>query len=118
MRAAIGFVAVVAALALATPAKAQQTVGFGGSSGPIINTPASTSSSVAPINTIQLYDHSIRLNDFIPNLHLPQSRPIFGRSVFPTEPDGSFGMNYLKAFGFQGKSPPHPRNPIIFSLFP
>jgi hypothetical protein len=116
MRAAVGIGAVLLALALAPPAQAQST--FGGSSRPIINQPVNTNHSVVPINTIQVYDHSIHLRDFLPNIHLPQSRPVFGKSTFPTEADGTFGMNYLKAFGFQGKSPPHPRNPIIFSLFP
>jgi hypothetical protein len=116
MRAAVGIGAVLLAMALAPPAHAQ--IAFGGSSGPIVNQPVDASNSVVPINTIQLYDHSIHLRDFLPTINLPQSRPVFGKSTFPTEADGTFGMNYLKAFGFQGKPPPHPRNPIIFSLFP
>jgi hypothetical protein len=116
MRAAIGVGAVLLALAIAPPAKAQ--FAFSGNSGHVVNQPVNTSNSVVPINTIQVYDHSIHLRDFLPNIHLPQSRPVLGRSTFPTEADGTFGMNYLKAFGFQGKPPPHPRNPIIFSLFP
>jgi len=116
MRTAMGMGAVLLALALASPARAQ--IAFGGSSGQITNQPIDMGNSVVPINTIQVYDHSIHLRDFLPNVHFPQSRPVFGKSTFPTEADGTFGMNYLKAFGFQGKPPPHPRNPIILSLFP
>jgi hypothetical protein len=117
MRAAIGIGAVMLALALAPPANAQQSVVFGGQSGTVVNQPLDTSASVVPINTIQLYDHSNKLFNFLPAMHFPQSRPVFGKSTFPTEPDGSFGMTYLKAFGFQGKPPPHPSNGIFISLF-
>ena len=118
MRAAIvGVGAVLLALALAPPANAQQSTIVGGSSGNLVNRPVDTSQSVVPINTIQLYDHSNKLFNFLPAMHFPQSRPVFGKSTFPTEPDGSFGMTYLKAFGFQGKPPPHPSNGIFISLF-
>jgi len=116
MRIVMGMGAVLLALALTSSARAQ--IAFGGSSGQTTNQPIDTSASVVPINTIQVYDHSIHLRDFLPIVHFPQSRPVFGKSTFPTEADGTFGMNYLKAFGFQGKSTPHPRTPIIFSLFP
>jgi hypothetical protein len=111
MRAATGFAAVLLALALAPAAKAQFTVS--GSSGQTVNQPVNTGQNVSTINTIQLFDHSIKLSDFLPAMHLPQSRPVFGKSTFPTESDGTFGMNYLKAFGFTGKSPPHPTSSVF-----
>jgi hypothetical protein len=88
----------------ASPVMAQQAVGFGGvNPATIVGQPvvAPSSSSAG----IPLFDHSVHLRDFMPNLKTFSNTSVFGQSTYPT-PENMPGLNYLKAFGFSQPSLP------------
>jgi hypothetical protein len=96
--------AFVLLILLASPISAQQAVGFGGvNPSAIVNQPIASggSSSLG----IPLFDHSIHLRDFLPNLKTFSNASVFGQSTYPT-PDNMPGLNYLQAFGFSQPSIP------------
>jgi hypothetical protein len=85
-------------LAVASPAMAQQAVGFGGvNPAAIVNQPIVTGSSSSA--GIPLFNHSIHLQDFMPHLTTFSNQSVIGQSTYPT-PENMLGQNYLKAFGF------------------
>jgi hypothetical protein len=91
-------------LPFATPVGAQQAVGFGGANpSAIVNQPVVSSSSSTL--GIPLFDHSVHLRDFLPNMKTFSNSSVFGRSIYPT-PDNMPGLDYLKAFGFSQPSLP------------
>jgi hypothetical protein len=104
MRSLTRFVAFAPLFLLASPVLAQQAVGFGGvNPATIVGQPVggTSSSSVG----IPLFDHSVHLRDFMPNLKTFSNTPVFGQSTYPT-PENMPGLNYLKAFGFSQPSLP------------
>ena len=85
-------------LAAASPAMAQQAVGFGGvNPAAIVNQPIVTGSSSSA--GIPLFNHSIHLQDFMPHLTTFSNQSVIGQSTYPT-PENMPGQNYLKAFGY------------------
>ena len=91
--------------ALASPAMAQQAVGFGGvNPATIVNQSAVNGSSSSGLG-IPLFDHSTHLRDFLPNLKTFSNTSVFGQSTYPT-PDNMPGLIYLTAFGFSQLSQP------------
>ena len=93
-------------IVLAPPVSAQQAVGFGGvNPSAIVNQPIASGSSSSL--GIPLFDHSVHLRDFLPNLKTFSNASVFGQSTYPT-PDNMPGLNYLKAFGFSQSSVPTP----------
>jgi hypothetical protein len=86
--------------ALASPALAQQAKGFGGvNPANIVQMPVAQAGATSSIATIPLFDHSIHLRDFFPQISTFSNHPVIGQSTYPT-PDNMPGLNYLKAFGF------------------
>jgi hypothetical protein len=92
-------------LALASPALAQTAKGFGGvNPTTIVQQPITTSPFNTSISAIPLFDHSVKLRDFLPSLGSFSNKPAFGQSVYPSQDDMP-GLNYLKAFGFYRPQP-------------
>jgi hypothetical protein len=92
----------VLALALATPAWAQRTLGFGNvDNTQLINTPVSVTDLTSPIAVPQtLQPHTFTLASLIPKISFPFASSLRGQSTFPTGANMP-GKQYLSSFGFQ-----------------
>ncbi len=98
--------AVLLVLVGVSPAQAQQrrSIFFGGVDPTnLVQVPVDTSQSVVPIAQPVTRPTRFRLVDLLPRITLPGTKPIIGRSVFPTTDQPPEG--YLNSFRYR---PPRP----------
>lgn len=73
----------------------------------LVNRPIDASTANVPIATPGRRRSNFKLLDFMPKISLPGTKPIIGRSSFPTQSQLP-GNGYLRDFGFRPGTPVRP----------
>src|SRR5438874_8054751 len=99
MRRALSLGALVLLTVVGSPAHAQRVgpIVFGGGADPtqLVFVPIDTSNSIVPIAQPQTRTGVFKLLDFMPRIVFPNSKPVIGQSVFPSQ-NQLPGAGYLK----------------------